>query len=183
MALKVRAEDYPVGSSIRRQLEAATAQDQAIAERSIDRINSTLGKIKAVADSIEVGVVAVIDLTKSPPVSTGGADLALGRLRAGEMNKTEAAYAETLEQRLQARDLRWYRFEAVKLRLAANTFYTPDFIVLAADGVLEFHEVKGRWHDDARVKIKVAASLYPFRFLAVQKVRKKAGGGWKVERF
>ena len=42
------------------------------------------------------------------------------------------------------------------------------------------HEVKGHWEDDARVKIKVAATQHPwFRFLAV-----KAGKtGWQYETF
>jgi hypothetical protein len=33
------------------------------------------------------------------------------------------------------------------------------------------------------VKIKVAADLYPFRFIAVQALPKKEGGGWRVETF
>ena len=69
------------------------------------------------------------------------------------------------------------------LSLADNTFYTGDFAVQAADEVVEIHEVKGFWQDDARVKIKVAASLYPFRFFAVKPVAKKDGGGWKREEF
>ena len=51
------------------------------------------------------------------------------------------------------------------------------------DGILEMHEVKGFWQDDARVKIKVAASIYPFRFVAVKARAKKHGGGWEVENF
>lgn len=41
--------------------------------------------------------------------------------------------------------------------MADKTFYSPDFIVPALD-CIEVHEVKGHWEDDARVKIKVAAS-------------------------
>lgn len=113
----------------------------------------------------------------------GGRNLALGRLKVGQMNKTEKEYADRLSMQQQAGVVRWYRFEGLKLRLADNTFYTPDFAVLAEDGVMECHEVKGHWQDDARVKIKVAAEMYPFRFLAVQKRPKKDGGGWKVETF
>ena len=40
--------------------------------------------------------------------------------------------------------------------------------MLASDGVIECHEVKGFWTDDARVKIKIAAELYPFRFKAMK---------------
>jgi hypothetical protein len=110
--------------------------------------------------------------------------LALGRLKTVDMNKTEAAYDVHLRDRTIAGEIVWHKFEAVKLRLADNTFYTPDFLVLpASDSVLEIHEVKGFWQDDARVKIKVAASIYPFRFLAVTARAKKRGGGWDVETF
>lgn len=109
--------------------------------------------------------------------------MALGRLKVGVMNKTEAAYAQLLEQRKIAGEVAWYKFEGFKLRLADNTFYTPDFAVMLVDGSLEAHEVKGRWMDDARVKIKVAADLYPFRFVAVTVRAKKAGGGWAMEEF
>lgn len=77
----------------------------------------------------------------------------------------------------------WYEFEAMKFRLADNTFYTPDFAVMLASGELEMHEVKGFWEDDARVKIKVAARLFPIRFVAVKPRSKKAGGGWQTEVF
>lgn len=102
----------------------------------------------------------------------------------GRMNKTEVAYDQHLGLRLAAGELVWYRFEAIKLRLAPKTFYTPDFAMITAAGELAFHEVKGHWEDDARVKIKVAAEMYPFfRFVAVQKVAKRDGGGWRMEGF
>jgi hypothetical protein len=105
---------------------------------------------------------------------------ALGRLPKGTLNKTEAAYEErVLKPAVIAGEILWYRFEGVKLRLANKTFYEPDFIVLRKSGELEVHEVKGRWMDDARVKIKVAASQYPFQFIAVTRNR----GDWKEERF
>lgn len=116
-------------------------------------------------------------------VGPGAGVLALGRLKPGTMNKTEAAYAAHLDEQKAAGLILWWKFEALKLRLADNTFYTPDFAVLARSGVMEVHEVKGRWEDDARVKIKVAAELYPFRFIAVYARPKKAGGGWDAEVF
>lgn len=106
---------------------------------------------------------------------------ALGRMKQGAMNKTEAAYGAHLELLKAAGEVLWYRFEGVKLRLADATFYSPDFAVMAKDGVMEMHEVKGFWTDDARVKIKVAASMYPFRFLAIKALPRKAG--WAVENF
>ena len=48
---------------------------------------------------------------------------------------------------------------------------------------MELHEVKGHWQDDARVKIKVAAEQYPFRFVAVKARAKKDGGGFSEEEF
>lgn len=105
---------------------------------------------------------------------------ALGRLKAGEMNKTEKRYSDLLDARKAAGEIQWIRFEGVKLRLADNTFYTGDFAVMAADGVMEIHEVKGFMTDDANVKIKVAADQYPFRFFLVRERKKKDGGGWDI---
>ncbi|MPS35020.1 MAG: DUF1064 domain-containing protein [Stenotrophomonas sp.] len=99
------------------------------------------------------------------------------------MNQTEKAYAEHLRALQHAGEILWFRFEGIKLRLADNTFFTPDFAVMAADGVMEMREVKGFWQDDARAKIKIAADQYPFRFIAVRVRPKKDGGGWAVEEF
>ena len=108
---------------------------------------------------------------------------ALGRLKSGVMNKSEAAYEQLLRDAQTLGDIQWYLFEGLKLRLADNCFYTPDFVVLASDGSLECHEVKGFWTDDARVKIKVAAQRFPFKFKAVTARAKKHGGGWSEEWF
>ena len=108
---------------------------------------------------------------------------ALGRLKTGEMNNTEAAYSAHLAERQALGGVAWFKFEGMKFRLGDNTFYTPDFAVMLANGQLEAHEVKGHWQDDARVKIKVAASMYPLKFLAVTKLPKAKGGGWQVEDF
>lgn len=108
---------------------------------------------------------------------------ALGRLKSGAMNKTEQAYAAYLTQLQAVGGILWHKFEGIKLRLADNTFYTPDFAVMRPDGQIELHEVKGFWQDDARVKIKVAADMYPFKFLAIKARAKKSGGGWEVEEF
>ena len=109
---------------------------------------------------------------------------ALGRLKTGQKNKTEEAYElEVLKPAMQDGSISWYRFEGIKLRLADNTFYTPDYCVMRSDGTMEMHEVKGFWQDDARVKIKVAADMYPLKFIAVKRQAKKNGGGWSIEEF
>ena len=99
------------------------------------------------------------------------------------MNKTEERYAEHLALAQRGGEIADFWFESVKLKLADLTFYTPDFFVQKTDGTLEMHEVKGFWEDDARVKIKVAASMFPFRFIGVQERAKKNGGGWEYEEF
>lgn len=104
---------------------------------------------------------------------------ALGRMKAGKQNNTEKAYGSDLELLKRAGEIAWYAFEGVKLRLADNTFYTPDFAVMRSSGELEMHEVKGFWTDDARVKIKVAASLFPLKFIAARKTKT----GWETEEF
>lgn len=84
------------------------------------------------------------------------------------MNKWESMYDEELVQRKFAGEIQWFGYEAIKLRLAKATMYTPDFTVVLADGSVEFHEVKGFWRDDARVKIKVAAEMFKWaRFVVV----------------
>ena len=98
-----------------------------------------------------------------------------------KMNKTEAAYAAHLDALLAAGTILAWKYEGHKFKLADRTWYTPDFEVIRADGGIEMHEVKGFWEDDARVKIKVAASQYRwYRFLAVKAAK---GGRWEMERF
>ncbi len=111
---------------------------------------------------------------------------AKGRLKTGEKNKTETAYAQHLELLKHAGEVLWWKFEGLKLRLADNTFLTVDFVVLLKDGQLEAHEVKPRsgdsyyCMDDAKQKIKIAADLYPFQFKIVYRLK---GGGWGEEEF
>lgn len=94
----------------------------------------------------------------------------------GKMNRTEAAYAEYLEMRRHAGEIRKFDFEAIKLRLARSTFFEPDFVVWMLSGAIEIHEIKGGpIEEDARVKLKVAARLFPyFRFI----VARRNGRGW-----
>ena len=99
------------------------------------------------------------------------------------MNKTEAEYAGMLEARRLRGEVAWWRYEAITLKLADNTRYTPDFLVLLPDGVLEIHETKGGYiREDGWLKLKVAAALFPFRFFLCQKAAKKDGGEWSIRR-
>lgn len=96
------------------------------------------------------------------------------------MNGWEKRYALYLDEQLSRGEILAYAFEALKLRLAKATFFDTDFLVVAKDGVIEIHEVKGHWEDDARVKVKVAAEKFPFRFFAVTLDRRQ---GWIREEF
>ncbi len=92
----------------------------------------------------------------------------------GQMNKTEARYAEYLElQRLAGAVLEW-RFEQFTFKLGPDLRYTPDFFVLFPDGFIAFHELKGSKKDkvtgkqtywaeeDGLVKIRAAAQQFPW---------------------
>ena len=106
------------------------------------------------------------------------------RHKPGEMNKLEERYAAILAARQAAGEIDAYWFERFTFKLADDTRYTPDFVVQMPDGTLEAHEVKARANkparkvngvkvrplgtrplveDDARVKIKVFAEMFPFR--------------------
>lgn len=106
--------------------------------------------------------------------------------RKGEMNSTEKKYArEILEPLKEAGEILHYEFEAVTLRLAKLTGWTPDFMVLYADGTIEFVDVKGSnpaVEQAQRVKVKIAAEkFWMFRFVVAQMRTKKDGGGFRRE--
>jgi len=81
-----------------------------------------------------------------------------------QKNKTEQRYEdEKLNPLLFTKKIIAYQFEMIKFRLAWKTFYTPDYIVITQQGRMEAHEIKGgRIEDDAIVKFKVAASMFPY---------------------
>ena len=92
---------------------------------------------------------------------------------AGEMNGTEKRYAAYLETRRICGEIADWKFEGLKLKLARATFYNPDFLVVRNDYRLELHETKGHWEDDAKVKVKIAAEMFPeFRFVVVTQIGK-----------
>ncbi len=89
----------------------------------------------------------------------------------GGMNGTEQLYFERLFLQKHDGVIKIFKYEPTKFKLAHRCTYTPDFRVVLPDGTIEYHEVKRRtpkWssmRDDANVKLKVAATLFPeFRF-------------------
>lgn len=105
------------------------------------------------------------------------------RHQPGVMNRLEAEYAMMLEAMKRADQIFDWRFEAVKLKLADRTYFTCDFLVISEH--VELHEIKARMksgkvlcEDDAAVKIKVAAELFPwFRF----KMASRGNDGWRID--
>jgi hypothetical protein len=113
------------------------------------------------------------------------------RKRAGEMNRTEQSFANKLQQDEAAGIIQWYAFEAMKFRLADNTFYTPDFAVLYHDGSLWLIDTKGTTkkdgkykpfvEEDAKIKAKLAAEIFPISFALAYRLPQKEGGQWVIE--
>lgn len=107
----------------------------------------------------------------------------------GVMNKTEEKYAAELEH-AREHGLVWaWKFEPLTLRIShpkegMPATYTPDFLVVAADGTTYLDDVKppGNFGDNASlVRIKACAELFPYWVFRVAKARtKKAGGGFEV---
>ena len=115
-------------------------------------------------------------------------------------NRWEKEYALELEARRQAGNVLWWGYQAIKLRLADRTWYTPDFAVLEFQQAslvlrpgegrptimpklpeipkLHFIEIKGFMRDDANVKFKVAAEQFPcFCFRMYGRAK---SGGWEL---
>lgn len=90
---------------------------------------------------------------------------------AERMNKGEQRYADCLDTNPHV--VAWW-YEGMSWRIAEDTRYVPDFVVLLDDGRLECHEVKAKaGKDDFGVtevswaKIKVAAEHAPFPIVVV----------------
>lgn len=84
-------------------------------------------------------------------------------------SKWEQEYADILQARLLTGEIRWWKYEALRFRLAAGAMVTIDFAVVAKDGTFEMHEVKGQWREAAKVRWKFLLEHYPFVFLLVRK--------------
>ena len=87
----------------------------------------------------------------------------------------EADYAKRLQLLKLAGEIKDWSHEPTKFQIAWDCRYKPDFRVVTNDNVIEYHEVKGWMRDDANVKLKVSATLFPhYRFVLVT----KKDGNW-----
>lgn len=107
------------------------------------------------------------------------------RQNSAGLNKTEAAFhAYLISLTASGTPL---LSQSITLKLANGVRYTPDFFkAIEADTnggecavLLHAYEVKGFMRDDAAVKLKVAAALYPW--IKFNLVTKRKGGGWDIE--
>lgn len=116
-----------------------------------------------------------------------------------EMNKTEERFwLEYLRPRYISGELLWAAFEPMALRLGRRLIYWPDFLSVTRKGELHGYEVKATWggtrkhpaqragwQEDSRVKIKAAATRYPWvRFFGCHQVGPRRKGvirDWKLE--
>jgi hypothetical protein len=141
------------------------------------------------------GIAALQRAAESAPPKPSKADLrARGRVRKrrGEMNATEARFAAELRTMQTVGEIEWYGYECITFRLADRTTYTPDFLMLYATGELWAIDVKGTTktkggkhkaftEEDAKIKIKLAAELFPLRFGLAYQLPKNAGGAWRID--
>jgi hypothetical protein len=98
----------------------------------------------------------------------------------GQMNRLESRFACILEARRLTGEIRAWHFERDTLALGPEMTFQPDFVVEMPDGTLEYYDVKGFVRDDATVKIKAAAVLYPQHRFYQAKWR---GGLWRTRLF
>lgn len=63
---------------------------------------------------------------------------AKGRLKVGEMNRTEAAYRDYLELEKHEGRVLDYWFESIKVKIAnGSCWFTPDFMILRPNGYVD----------------------------------------------
>ena len=97
------------------------------------------------------------------------------RSKPGQMNGTEAKYAELLHMRTLTGEVILWHFEAMKFKIAEQCLFIPDFAVWLSDGTMDIVDVKGGIiSDDALVKIKAAADKFPQFTWAIEQYKKKA---------
>ena len=89
--------------------------------------------------------------------------------------ETETQYAAMLNLMLKAGEIEGYKAQAFKVRLADNTWYTPDFMVHYHSHV-EVHEIKGGWiTDKGKIKFKIARDLWPIYDWRMMQGKKRKG--------
>ena len=101
-------------------------------------------------------------------------DEPLGELLPPKMSKVEIAYDAHLALQKAAGEIVEFWFEKITLKLGPDCRYSPDFMVMRTDRVLELHETKPiggagirakggpRFGNDSIVKLRACAGSFPF---------------------
>jgi hypothetical protein len=85
-------------------------------------------------------------------------------------NKLERSYALHLDALVYAGQIRSWSYESVSFRLGEGAKFTPDFLVVLPDDVLQVRELKGHMREAARVRWLVAKERYPmFQWIMVRR--------------
>lgn len=119
-----------------------------------------------------------------PPVAPANDATGQGkriRQRSGsKLNKLEHEFLGYLEFNMRQHS---HYAQSLTFLLANGVRFTPDFISISKlTGMMIAHETKGYMRDDAAVKIKVAASVFPLiKWNLVTKLGKRKGGGWQID--
>ncbi len=96
------------------------------------------------------------------------------------LNKLEKAWLAKLRATYHPSTCR-ILIQAITLKLADRVRYTPDFLVIFLNGgAIHAHETKGPYcREDARIKLKVAARMYPW--IQFYLVTRPKGGEFEAE--
>jgi len=143
-------------------------QYPAHVQRAIDAARTRLGRSSSAARTVAGGAtLREVVVAKGTPSDSP---------YRSQLEADYAAHLETLK--VHGEIVAWW-YEPERFHLGGGAWYKPDFRVMSPSGEIQFVEVKGHWREAARVRIKVAASLHPYRFTAVT----RESGEWNEERF
>ena len=124
-----------------------------------------------------------VRVSRSTYEQMAGCKLPASKSGPRQPNRTEARYRdEVLVPGTACGRNLGFKYESLKLRIGERCWFTCDWVVFMLDGRVELHEVKGFWRnvgrpgvkDDAMVKLRAIANMYPFRVVMVW----KEGGAW-----
>lgn len=132
---------------------------------------------------VKVGECGLINPDLSPGIDPQVTGPARGRLPVPKgMNRTEQAYAQYLEGLYLSREILWWGFEAIKVRIGHNSWFSPDFLIMYPDHRLECHDTKSARggakyfaEDDAIAKARAMGKTFP---IPVFFVWKQKDGSW-----
>ena len=140
----------------------------------------------------QIGAGKPLGQARAQAIGAVPAQIAKPRIRQNSagLNKTEQAFFDYLTAREEPGVLRnVLPPQSITLRIANGCRYTPDFMVAYHvqhdDGngyaqELVAYEVKGFLRDDAAVKIKVAATAFPWIAFNLVTKLPGGGGGWSI---